>query len=241
MGKGKHRVSGKQWLVALAVACILAAGSVNAATITFRSGSGGAVGTADPYVTVLPGPVTTGFLSLGPAEFAAARAGNPARIISGSWSGFSDTAVRAINPNGAGSNVPSGLYAIKIDIGDEWYATDATLDLYYRVDDLLGSYNGSTIRTAAVYLNEEPLTDTLGRLAPPYSSYTGGPYELHYTGLTLQPGENWIYINATNYNTMNGYVVFSGTLTYTPILVPEPVSLLVLSAGAAGLLSRRRR
>jgi len=233
-------------LALLAAVCVLAAGTSNAATIKFRSGDGdGAIGTPDPYVMVLPGP-QGGFTSLTASDFAAARAGNPAVIVyEASWDIplSTDSAARPINVSGIrqNSNEPSGLYAIRID-NEYGYATNATLDLCYSVDDYLGRRSGpgySTVDTAAVYLNDKPLTATTGEMAPPYASeYNGKECELHFTGLTLQAGENWIYINATNTG-FQGAVIFSGMLTFTP--VPEPVSLSLLAVGVAGLLSRRRR
>jgi len=239
-------------LLLLTIACLLAVGSASAATITFRSGDG-AIGTADPNVRVLPklSGSTRGFLSLGLDDFAAARAGDSAVVVARNttynWIASlpTDSAARWINISGNQNygSEPTGLYAIKI-VNPYGPATDATLDLYYAVDNSLGYRNGTTVYTSAVYLNNEPLEPTIGNIAaiPDGDSATPNHYQqvhyLQFTNLPLKAGENWIYINATNTGLMGG-VIFSGTFTFTP--VPEPVSLSLLVAGAAGLRSRRRR
>ena len=217
----------------LAVVCVWVAGTAQGAVITFRSGAtAGTDPTNISYVTVKAGPFM-GFTSLSKADFLEAQV-TPAVVTGKRFSSWittlpADPAAQWISTGVLGGSEPSGLYAIRIDIGEGYFATDAKLELFYAVDDFLG-----TETTSAIYLNGEPLraNGTVGS----YSSQN----RLYFEDLTLNPGVNWIYINVMNNNTYTG-VIFSGTVTYTPIPVPEPVSLSLLAAGAAGLLARRRR
>jgi len=230
-------MSMKYYVLASLVACGFAAGAAQgAAIITFRSGDGGgAAGTPDPFVTVLPGPVGTGFTSLAAADFAAAQVTSAVFAASNHFWIMTlpaDPEAHWINTGIGGTNEPSGLYAIRIFNPTSF--TEASLDLFYMVDDVLGALSDTEVLTASVYLNGEPLTATNGQVAG--SGDFLQQHQLSFTGLTLNPGENFLYLNATNLFGLAG-IIFSGTFT----VVPEPMSLSLLGLGASGLLFRRRR
>ncbi|MCL2646151.1 MAG: PEP-CTERM sorting domain-containing protein [Phycisphaerales bacterium] len=228
-------MSMKRSVFASLVVCGFAVGAAQGAVITLRSGdTTGAAGTPDPNVTVLPGPAGTGFTSLTPTDFTDAQI-TPAVIAppNGFWIFTlpADPDARWITTGIGGTDEPSGLYAIHFFNPG---FPEANLDLFYMVDDYLGAVSGSTVLTASVYLNGEPLTATNGDIAG-----TGDflqQHELQFVDMPLLPGENWLYLNVTNTIGLSG-VIFSGTLT----LVPEPASLSLLGIGALGLLQRRKR
>jgi len=228
-------MSMKHSVLASLVMCGFAVGMAQGEVITFRSGdTAGAAGTPDPNVTVLAGPAGTGFTALTAIDFAAAQI-TPAVIAppNNYWikTLTADHDARWITTGIGGTNEPSGLYAIHFFNPG---FPEATLNLFYMVDDHLGALNGGNVLTASLYLNGEPLTATNGDVAG-----TGDylqQHELQFDGLTLLPGENWLYFNATNIIGLSG-IIFSGTLT----LVPEPTSLSLLGIGAVGLLRRRKR
>jgi len=230
-------------LVVLTV-CIGIAGVAQADVITFRSGDGnGAAGTPDPNVTVLERPMyNQQFLT--PGDFLAAQV-IPATIVetlNPYWAPTldADSDARWISTQAhvgqTTEDMVSGLYAIKI-INPSNSAVTATLDLYYMVDNYLGSrwYPGN--ETAMVYLNDEPIVTYVQQAANEMYRYQ---QELHLTGLTLTPGDNWLYINATNSGLAAG-VIFSGTMTTRPVDVPEPMTMSLLAVGAVGLFLRRKR
>jgi len=67
-------------------------------------------------------------------------------------------------------------------------------------------------------------------------------YEFHFSGLTLNAGENWLFIEATSFGGPAG-VAFSGVATISTVTsdVPGPVSMGFPSIGAAVLLICRKR
>jgi len=238
-------------VLALCGVMIGATTNVDAATISFRSG--------ESAVTVLAGPTTTGFTSVfTAADFSDARTGPAAQIVpsdslNSSWlksENFFDTDAKWINVTGVGTlpsgqHDPSGLYAVKID-NKYGYTENVTLVLYYAVDNQLGWTSPQGIKTDAVYLNGESIIANLdtGFTEATGAGLFGRQLELRFSGLTLEKGENWIYLNAANATNGAGSggvsgIIFSGSFDFTP--VPEPVTMGLLGLGGLALLRRRTR
>ena len=227
------------WFRVAVVTVVLHCGEfVRAETITLRSGNG-SVGGTDSLITMLVGPADTWFASaFTPSDFADARSGPAAFIISpnGAWISDlpSDNTAQWISTSSSGASEGStALYAIDFTLTDP--AASATLDLKYSVDNVLGG--GGAGPTQGVYLNGMPIS----------GSSIGGDFLSEYSitrsdiAPLLAVGTNTLYINATDVGGPAG-LIFSATIETTPI--PEPVSLTILGSGLAGLcffVRKRRR
>jgi len=271
-------MSKKVQVLAVLALCSFVVGTAygaGAETLSFRSGT---AETNGAVVHVLAGPSTpfawSPFLSLEAEDFAAAQAADLAKTINGTlpagWVAKlnADPSAEWVNVTGSNSSTihePSALYAVKI-VNKAGYTDDATLVLYFAVDNQLGWENDSSIVggvTAPVYLNGVALTPGVGpngetssatvgrgRFNPannqPSPLPAGTDYALYFSGLTLNEGDNWIYFNAPNAVNSHyangvggsGGILFSGTFSFTP--VPEPMTMSLLGLGGLALLRRKR-
>jgi len=144
-----------------------------------------------------------------------------------------------------GIDTASGLYAIMInnnqqidvETGKPQYV-GAYVSLYFTADNFLGG-NGMT----ALYFNGAPVTEDdnglFGNFETAAVQLFKKEFELHFS-VELQPGENWLYLDATSFYGPAG-VIFYGTVNYYYVEAPEPMSMSLLAMGAVGMLIRRKR
>lgn len=200
-------------------------------TVVVRSGNG-SIGGTDTSINMLVGPADAAFsAAFTPADFAAARTGADAFIINRNpaWLASlpSDASAQwiATNANGAGEGA-TALYAIDFILIEPF--GDATLDLRFAVDNLLGGGPNQ-----GVFLNGTPISGVT----------TGGGFsgEFSHVRSDIAPlltlGANTLYINSTDAGGPGG-LLFSATITTTAI-IPEPGCIL-LGACSIGLILRRR-
>jgi len=159
----------------------------------------------------------------------------------------------SVNERGSMPDVDtnSGLYAIMIyNVGDDDIALRtneqdgsfipirANVDLYFTADNFLGG-NGM----AALYFNGDAVTEDdnglWGNFETAAVQLFRNQYELHFY-VDLQPGENWLYLDATSFYGPAG-VIFAGNMSFSYVGVPEPMSMSLLAVGAMGMLIRRKR
>ncbi len=221
----------------------------SAAVITLHSGNG-TIGGTDSAISMLVGPADSAFGSMfSVADFAAARSGPNAFIISRhpfwlSTSLFSDPTANYISTNASGaSEGASALFAIDFIVPDTIIAS-ATIDFNFVVDNFLGDTGGGP--NQGLFLNGIALSGS--------TSGGGLGFETNHTrndiGGLLVSGLNTLYINGTDVGGPGG-LLFSTTITTVAgkpapnptSSVPEPVSLSLLAFGLFGLgaIKRRRR
>ena len=143
----------------------------------------------------------------------------------------------SVNENGAVPSIDtaSGLYAVMVYYNQtNDVITGIVLDLWFTADNYLGGHGMS-----ALYWNGEAL-DAPGDIIADAKQLFKNEYYVQFVGLELQPGENWLYLDATSFAGPAG-VLFSGTLSAPDVDVPEPVSMGLLAAGAIGMILRRKR
>ena len=202
----------------------------NAAGIAFRSG---------PDVRVLPGPGTAAqpwrpLDALTHREFAAANEAAASRVVASPPAAWiktlpSDPAAAWINVTGrgdvpAGQHEPSGLYAVTID-NPRGRVSDATLTLRFAADNQLGRKDSGAWATFPVYLNGVALSPDPSSDASTGVQRFAKEYTLRFSGLTLEAGENWLYLHAVNAVDGGaaggpGGVIFSGVFTPPPAETP---------------------
>jgi hypothetical protein len=207
----------------------------HAATVVLHSGNGG--GATDTLVTFELGPGGGTFPLFTGADFAAAVSGPAASIITPNpaWhaSLAADPAALWIGTNpSAASNGNTALYAISFNL--PFNVSSANLDLFYSVDDTLG-----TGANQGAYLNGSAVAPSGGDFFAQHS--VSNPA----VGPLLHAGTNTLFINATNGSGPAG-LIFSATITTQDIIptggAPEPSSaLLIVSAAALGVWRRRRK
>jgi hypothetical protein len=208
--------------------------------INLRSGNG-TVGGTDSAISMLVGPADTFFATaFTAADFASARSGPQAQIISrnAAWidpSAFSDTSAQWINDipqaNGGGQTLGSTvLFAIDFTITDATVSA-AQIDFNYAVDNTIGNFYGGT--NEGLFLNGTALS----------GSTSGGIFNAEFNifrndiASLLVTGTNTLYINMTDIGTPSG-LMFSATITTegsTAVAVPEPGLIAVFALGLAGL------
>lgn len=185
---------------------LLAGSTVRAIeTLTLRSGNG-PVGSPDPFITMLAGPLDTYMPApLTAADFAAARGGPPASIINhhGAWIAHlpHDPVAEWISTsfNGA-SNGGSAVYCLPFTVGTP-LIDSATLDCFFAVDNYLGGGGNQ-----GIYINEHPLAGSTGGNFS--SQHYVGPFNV---GALIQPGLNHLYVVGNDVGGPGG-IVFSVTL-----------------------------
>ncbi|MCB9474461.1 MAG: T9SS type A sorting domain-containing protein [Candidatus Delongbacteria bacterium] len=192
-----------------AVLCLIGTTAAFATeTITVRSGNGN-IGEFDSQVSRLVGPADTGFANLfTAADFESARQGNPGCIIAnhGAWISTlpADPQARWISTSfgGAGEGA-TALYAVEFTVSTASIGS-SQLVLHYAVDNTLGW--GPNV---GVYLNELPVAGSNG-------GGFGGQFQhtLDVSGM-LQPGSNWLYINAVDLGGPGG-LIFSAQFGIEP-------------------------
>jgi hypothetical protein len=206
----------------------------------------GSIGATDSAISMLLGPTNSAFgTAFNAGDFAAARAGGQASIISrnGAWidpSAFSDTTANWIStgPGGA-SEGGTALFAIDFTITDPSVGF-GSIDFDFAVDNVLG-----TGPNQGLYLNGTALSGGTS-----FGTFTS---EFNITrndiaGL-LVSGLNTLYINSTDVGGPGG-LLFSTTITTRPRStgggggdVPEPATTALFAMGLLGLVvvARRRR
>jgi hypothetical protein len=223
-------MSRKAGIVALLAVCSIMAGTAQGAIIEFQS---------DETVMVQPLPFG-GLKVLTEDDFnlkwfspaAVLNAPHPAWIAAlpnpmAKWLG-----VTRLDGTPSGPGIPiawTGLYMIKV-YNDGMPTTGGSIDLVYSMDDYL----------EGVYLNGQKITPESGDLVSPRSGEFLAVHSLTFSGLEFAHGWNYIYLHAVNVEGPGG-AIFSGTVTIPYVEIPEPMSMSLLTLGAAALLVRRKR
>ena len=214
--------------------------------INLRSGNVG-VGGTDAAVSMLVGPLDTGFGSaFTGADFTSARTGPQAFIIPNhpAWvppSSFSNPSAQWIGTNALAShptagigNGASALFAIDFTITDT-SITSATIDFDFSVDNILGFLAGfpTTGVNEGLFLNGTALSGSTS------AGNFGSVFNLTRSDIAplLVTGTNTLYINMTDVGGPAG-LIFSATITTegsTVVAVPEPGLIAIFALGLAGL------
>jgi hypothetical protein len=156
--------------------------------VAFRTGnSGSGAGSADTLVHVLVGPADSGFPgAFTPADFAEARTGPPARLVTGNpaWlAGLAfDPSAKWINDTGVSASGASCLYALDFNLPPGFGY--ALLLLNFAVDNALGTGD-----MPGLYLNGLPLP----ACSPVGDLITEHSYMAEVTSL-VTPGPNTLYV-----------------------------------------------
>ncbi|QDU59151.1 hypothetical protein [Aeoliella mucimassa] len=201
--------------------------TARAEMVILRTGNG-TIGSTDSLVTMLEGPADSGFVAaFTAADFASAQSGPSAVVVDNhpEWidalSG--DPVAQWVSTSDSGtSEGSSALYAIDFELTELF--SDATINLLYAVDNVLGDGVNQ-----GVFLNGVAVS----------GDSSGGNFSAEYNLVRsdiaplLNVGTNTLYINATDQGGPSG-LIFSATITTTPI--PEPTTTTLCVAGAFGLL-----
>ena len=246
-------MSAKAKVLVLLAVCGMFAGTANAATVqvTFRSGDNGIMVMQRPIpVFGVPSAAPTyptDFVVEGNVNYAPAVTVAPHTTWLQSLA--YDPAAQWISVSQSGSTpgvqTMSGLYAIMIyDNITQDNMTGVSLDIWFTADNYVGGHG-----MAMMYINGEDMADYYDWSDPANVNdmYDGKQlfrqeFEIHFSGLTMAPGKNWLFLDATSFGGPAG-VIFSGVVTI-PVAdapFPEPVSMSLLAVGAAGMLIRRKR
>jgi uncharacterized protein (TIGR03437 family) len=193
---------------------LIAASWASAQTITVRSGNGPVGGPASE-ITFLLGPPSGPFNhTFASADFASARSGPDAFIVSPNplWiSGLpSDPSAQWIGTN-TSAGVYQGntaLYAISFQITSAF--SSATMTLNYSVDDGIGA-SGDPLNTG-VYLNGTPICGN----SFPIGFSQAQTVNCSEIGAQLQVGTNWLYIEDVNAVVSPAGLLLSATITTNP-------------------------
>lgn len=243
----------KSTVLGIAFAASLGAGTAYADQIINLQSGNGSLGGADAAVSMLVGPLDTGFGSaFTSGDFTSARTGPQAVIIPNhpAWvppSGFSNPSAQWIGTNALAShptasigNGASALFAIDFIITDT-SITSATIDFDFAVDNILGFQAGfpTTGVNEGLFLNGTALSGSTsaGNFASTFNINRADIAPL------LVTGTNTLYINMTDVGGPAG-LIFSTTITTegtTAVAVPEPGLVAVFGIGLMGLGLARRR
>lgn len=229
--KSSGRILGKTALRTLTCASAMASVMANAQTITLRSGDlslgAGGVGTLDPVVRYSlqgGGSLNSGHFS-NTGSWARASVCDDVRWGMKSRTPSFDKDAQWINPSGNSFNPQTALFAHSFNPGN---ASLMDITVKYVVDDSLGDI-GNTIH--GLYINGGPLMLTPG------GSHTV-PTTVSMTNVNVIPNTtNWLYFYGIDLGSICSGIMYTAELQ----TVPEPGSLLVLAACAAGAIARRRR
>lgn len=122
----------------------------------------------------------------------------------------------------------SGLFAVDFEISNAAFLSDATIDLYYAVDNYIGE----------VGVNEGAFINGVGLTGSAIALGSGGHYTYQHTysndisGM-LNMGVNTLYMHVNDVGFVGG-VIFSATIS-TSSAVPEPSTYALMFLGLLGL------
>lgn len=213
---------------------MLSPGISSAETINLRSGNGN-FGENDKYVNMLVGPANSAFADVFTlANFTDAKNGSDAFIVAPhpAWGGGlpDDTISKWISTNSGGAGEGStAMYAISFFVFMPF--DSASIDLHLKADNELGGGPNE-----GVYLNGIALAGTSGFGEFPLETVIAR----NDIGSILVPGENTLYINATDVGGPSG-LLFRATIETTTGVVPEPVTATLFGTGLAALWALGRR
>lgn len=197
---------------ALCVFAFVSPEAMRAESLNFRSGDAGHVGSGVTLTCYAPDDAYP--FEVSPTIFSAARNGQAPRTIDTLMSWWlprlaADTEARWINEDGRAPYGDTALYAITFNLIEPF--ADATLELFWAVDDQLGYSHGST-RRHGVYINEVPIENSIGGLAN---------VEVNRTwinvGSSLHVGQNTIYLYSCDREAQPAGIIFSGVLRTSPV------------------------